>query len=351
MMSVRPKEGFYVKIALDAMGGDFAPDEVVLGACLAAKELGLEVILVGDKEIVEEQLSRVGAGNLPVSVVHAGQVIPMNEGHPVDAVRKMRGSSIVVACDLVAQGEADAVVSAGNTGATMISAILRLKRLDGVDRPAIATVFPTTEGYCLLIDSGANSESRPHHMLSFALMGEAYAKQIMGKENPRLGLLSIGEEPTKGTELTIASYELISKACHGFIGNIEAKDIPFGRADVVITDGFTGNVVLKLAEGVGEAMVKILKESIGKSPISKIGAGLMRPALRSLARKMDYSEYGGALLLGVGGITTIAHGRSRAKAIKNAIGTAKAAVDGNVIEAIANRIGRGGSERRDNLEK
>ncbi len=339
-----------MRIALDAMGGDFAPHETVRGACLAAKELGVEIILVGDSEDIESELSKAGTRDLPLSIVHAGRVIPMNEPHPVDAVRKMRGASILTACDLVAQGDADAVVSAGNTGATMISAILRLKRLEGVDRPAIATVFPTTKGYSLLIDGGANSECRPHHMLSFALMGDAYARQVMGRGNPTLGLLSIGEEPTKGNELTVASYELISKAGCNFVGNIEAKDIPLGRVDVVITDGFTGNVVLKLAEGVGEAMVKILKASIEKSPVSKIGAGLMRPALQSLARKMDYSEYGGALLLGVGGITVIAHGRSRAKAIKNAIGTAKAAVEGNVPEAVAARLAKGGFERRDSLE-
>jgi len=339
-----------LKIALDAMGGDFAPSEIVRGACLAAEELDVEVILVGDRHAIESELSKAGLRDLPLSIVHAGQVIPMDESHPVDAVRRMRSSSILVACDLVAQGDADAVVSAGNTGATMISAIMRLKRLDGADRPAICTVFPTTKGYSLLIDGGANSECRPHHMLSFALMGDAYARQIMGMGSPKLGLLSIGEEATKGTELTVASYELISKAGCNFVGNIEAKDIPLGRVDVVITDGFTGNVVLKLAEGVGEAMVKILKASIEKSPVSKVGAALMRPALKSLAEKMDYSEYGGALLLGVGGITVIAHGRSRAKAIKNAIGTAKAAVEGNVIEAVATRLARGGSERRDNRE-
>lgn len=339
-----------MRIALDAMGGDFASSETVRGALLAVDELGVEVILVGDRKDIESELGKAGARNGRLSIVHTGQVIPMNEPHPVDAIRKMRDSSILTACDLVAQGDADAVVSAGNTGATMISAILRLKRLEGTDRPAIATVFPTTTGYCLIVDAGANSECRPHHMLSFALMGDAYATQVMGRGNPRLGLLSIGEESTKGTELTIASYELISKTNCNFIGNIEAKDIPLGRADVVITDGFTGNVVLKLAEGVGDAMVKTLKASIEKSPVSRIGAVLMRPALRSLAGKMDYSEYGGALLLGVRGVTVIAHGRSRAKAIKNAIGTAKAAVEGNVTEAIAARLGTGGSERRDSLD-
>ncbi len=332
------------------MGGDLAPSETVRGALLAMEELGVEVVLVGDANDIENERSKADVGNRSLSIVHAGQVIPMNEPHPVDAIRKMRDSSILAACDLVAQGDADAVVSAGNTGATMISAILRLKRLEGTDRPAIATVFPTTTGYCLIVDAGANSECRPHHMLNFALMGEAYARQVMGRENPKVGLLSIGEESTKGTELTTASYELISKANCNFIGNIEAKDIPLGRVDVVITDGFTGNVVLKLAEGVGEAMVRILKASIEKSPVSKIGAVLMRPALQSLARRMDYSEYGGALLLGVRGVAVIAHGRSKAKAIKNAIGTAKAAVEGNVTEAIAARLATGGSERRDSLE-
>jgi glycerol-3-phosphate acyltransferase PlsX len=332
------------------MGGDLAPCETVKGALLAMEELGVDVILVGDANGIERELSKADVGNGSLSIVHAGQVIPMNEPHPVDALRMMRDSSILEACDLVAKGDADAVVSAGNTGATMISAILRLKRLEGTDRPAIATVFPTTTGYCLIVDAGANSECRPHHMLSFALMGDAYARQVMGRENPRLGLLSIGEESNKGTELTIASYELIAKANCNFIGNIEAKDIPLGCADVVITDGFTGNVVLKLAEGVGDAMVRILKASIERSRVSKIGAVLMRPALRALARKMDYSEYGGALLLGVGGVTVIAHGRSCAKAIKNAIGTAKAAVEGNVTEAVAACLATVGSERRDGLE-
>ncbi|NLB73623.1 MAG: phosphate acyltransferase PlsX [Firmicutes bacterium] len=339
-----------MRIALDTMGGDFAPSETVRGALLAVEELGIEVILVGDSKEIESELCKDGTGNRRLSIVHAGQVIPMNEPHPVDAIRKMRDSSILTACDLVAQGDADAVVSAGNTGATMISAISKLRRLEGSDRPAIATVFPTTTGYCLIVDAGANSECRPHHMLSFALMGDAYARQVMSAENPRLGLLNVGEESTKGTKLTIASYELIKSTNCNFIGNIEAKDIPLGRADVVVTDGFTGNVVLKLAEGLGEAMMRILAESMGESPVSGTGLSSAHPALQSLAHRMDYSEYGGALLLGVRGVTVIAHGRSRAKAIKNAIGTAKAAVEGNVTEAISDRLGTGGSERRDKLE-
>lgn len=338
-----------MRIALDAMGGDFAPRETVKGALLAAEELGVEVILVGVQDDIERELARAGANRDNLSIVHAQQVIPMDESHPVEALRRMRDSSILAACNLVAQGDADAVVSAGNTGAMMASAILRLKRLEGADRPAIAIPFPTTAGYCFVVDAGANSESRPHHLLSFALMGDAYARQI-GKENPRIGLLNMGEESTKGTELQVQAYELIAKSGCNFIGNIEGKDIPMGHADVVVTDGFTGNIVLKLAEGVGEAMVKILKASVEKSLISELGALLMRPALRSLKSKMDYSEYGGALLLGVNGVTVIAHGRSNAKAIKNAIRTAKDAVSGNVIESIAQRLQTGGSDRGDSLD-
>ncbi len=324
-----------MRIALDAMGGDLAPGETVAGAVLAAKELGVEVALVGDSETMEATLASCGARDLPVFVVHASQVVPMDEHHPVDALRRMRDASVLVAADLVARGEASAMVSAGNTGAAMVAAIMRLKRIRGVDRPAVATVFPTTTGHCLLIDGGANSECRPHHLLSFAQMATAYAKSVMRRPRPTVALLSNGEEATKGTELIIAAHDLLREADLNFIGNIEGKDIPLGRADVVVTDGFTGNIVLKLAEGVGEAIVFMLKDSIAKSPIYKIGALLARPALRALARRMDYSEYGGALLLGVNGVAVIAHGRSRAKAIKNAVRAAKAACDANVVESIA----------------
>ncbi|MCR4401907.1 MAG: phosphate acyltransferase PlsX [Firmicutes bacterium] len=334
-----------MRIALDAMGGDFAPDETVAGAVLASKELDVDVVLVGDREAIERRLAALGgAKGSSISVVHAGGVISMDEHHPVEALRKTRDASVLVAADLVGRGEASAMVSAGNTGAAMVSAIMRQKRIRGVDRPAIATVFPTTVGYCLLIDAGANSECRPHHILTFAQMGAAYAKSVMGIPRPRVALLSNGEEETKGTELVVAAHALLSKADLGFVGNIEGKDIPFGRADVVVTDGFTGNVALKLAEGVGEAIVSMLKASINKSVVYKIGALLARPALKSLAKRMDYSEYGGALLLGVNGVTVIAHGRSKAKAIANAIRAAKSACDGGVVNSIAEMVSAGGYE-------
>ncbi len=331
-----------MKIALDAMGGDLAPREIVRGGVLASRELDVEVALVGASEEIERELAECGADRARVSVVHASEVVPMDEHHPVDALRRLRDASVLVATDLVARGEASAVVSAGNTGAAMIAAILRLKRARGVDRPAIASVFPTTEGYCLLIDAGANSECRPHHLLCFALMGAAYAERVMGRREPRVALLSNGTEESKGTELVNASHELLRKSGLNFVGNIEGEDMPFGRADVVVTDGFTGNVVLKLAEGVGEAIVGMLKEAVSTSARCKAGALLMRPALRSLARRMDYSEYGGALLLGVSGVVVIAHGRSRAKAVKNAVRAAKAACEGRVVEAISDRLSAGG---------
>ncbi|MGE5593626.1 MAG: phosphate acyltransferase PlsX [Betaproteobacteria bacterium] len=337
-----------MRIALDAMGGDFAPAETVAGALLAAKELGVGVVLVGDKETIEEKLSTLGgARGLDVSVVHAGGVIPMDEHHPVDALRKVRDASVLVAADLAARGEASAMVSAGNTGAAMIAALMRQKRIRGVDRPAIATVFPTTTGYCLLVDAGANSECRPHHLVTFAQMGAAYAVSVMGRPQPRIAILSNGEEESKGTEVIIAAHELLRKTGLNFIGNIEGKDIPFGKADVVVTDGFTGNIVLKLAEGVGEAIVSMLKDSISKSLVYKVGALLARPALKTLAKRMDYSEYGGALLLGVNGVTVIAHGRSKAKAIMNAIRAAKLACDGGVVSSIAQMVEAKGYEGGD----
>ena len=339
-----------MKIALDVMGGDFAPSETIKGALLAVKELGIEVILVGDKKKIENEFSKSNTEKYNLTIVHADEIIPMKESHPVDAVRKMQNSSIMVAYDLVIQGDADAVVSAGNTGATMVGALFKLRRLKGLDRPAIVTIFPTITNYCLIVDAGANSQCRPHHLLSFALMGDAYARQVMRRDNPRIGLLNVGEEPTKGTELVIEAYKLIKDSNCNFIGNIEAKDIPLGKADVVVTDGFTGNIVLKLAEGLGETLIKMITESM----INECGKGatehLMYPALQSVACKMDYSEYGGALLLGVNGVVVIAHGRSQARAISNAIKTAQKAVEGNIIEVISKCLRTGDSERGDNLE-
>ncbi|NPV52142.1 MAG: phosphate acyltransferase PlsX [Firmicutes bacterium] len=333
-----------MKIALDAMGGDYAPAETVNGAIEAVEALGVEAALVGDKDRIERELERArGEGRrVPpgLSVVHAPQVVPMDEHRPADALRKYRDSSVLLATELVARGEADAVVSAGNTGAAMAAGLLRLKRIEGVERPAIGTVYPTVTGSTFLIDAGANVDCRPHHILCFAVMGSAYAEKVLGVEEPRVALLSIGEEEGKGDELVFAAHRLLKESNVNFIGNIEGKDIPLGSADVVVADGFVGNVVLKLSEGLGQAIFSMLKAGVEANLAAKIGALLMRPVLFNLKKKMDYAEYGGAPLLGVNGVAIIAHGRSNAKAIRNSIRAARDAVANDIVGAIRSSLAR-----------
>ncbi|HHV61902.1 MAG TPA: phosphate acyltransferase PlsX [Firmicutes bacterium] len=333
-----------MKIALDAMGGDYAPVVTVNGAIEAVEAFGVEVALVGDEEKVGRELERAKEEKkrLPpgLSVVHASQVVPMDEHRPADALRKYRDSSVVVATELVAKGEADAVVSAGNTGAAMAAALLRLKRIEGVERPAIGTVYPTVSGNTFLIDAGANVDCRPHHLLCFAVMGSAYAERVLGVRNPRVALLSIGEEEGKGNELVFAAHQLLKEGNVNFVGNIEGKDIPFGVADVVVTDGFAGNVVLKLSEGLGQAIFSMFKAGVETNLAAKIGALLMRPVLSLMKKRMDYAEYGGAPLLGVNGVSIIAHGRSDAKAIRNSIKAAHDAVANDIVGAIRHGLAR-----------
>ncbi|HHY47515.1 MAG TPA: phosphate acyltransferase PlsX [Firmicutes bacterium] len=338
-----------MRIAVDAMGGDFAPHEIVLGSFSAATDFGCDVVLVGDRDRLARELAsldpgshgaddRKATGRGRLSIVHASQVVPMDEHHPAEALRHYRDSSILVACGLVAGGEADAVVSAGNTGAAFAGALLRIKRIPGIDRPAIGTVFPTVSGACFLIDAGANVDPRPHHLLSFGLMGDLYAKRVLGIKNPRVALLSNGEEEGKGNELVYEAFHLLKSSRLNFIGNIEGKDIPLGGADVVVTDGFTGNVVLKLAEGLGGAIISMLKEGIESGVLTRLGGLLMMPALKTLKKKMDYAEYGGAPLLGVNGVVIIAHGRSRARAVRNSIKVAVDAVTARVVEEIRDGV-------------
>ncbi|MGB9846457.1 MAG: phosphate acyltransferase PlsX [Desulfotomaculales bacterium] len=324
-----------MKIAVDAMGGDHAPREVIKGALEAVREFGQEVILVGD----EEQIRKEIPGGLPelVSIVHAPEVISMHES-PAGAVRRKKNSSIVKAVQLIKEGAAGAVVSAGNTGAAMAAAVLLLGQIPGIDRPAIATLLPNRKGKTLLLDSGANVDCKPVHLFQFALMGHLYAKEILGIKKPKLGLLSIGEEETKGNELTHATYRLLQHPSLNFIGNVEGRDIYEGTADIVVCDGFTGNIVLKAGEGMVTALLEMLKEEIKKSVPAKIGMALLLPALRSFWQKLDYTEYGGAPLLGVNGIVIICHGRSPARAIRNAIRLGRESVQNNLVPAIKNSV-------------
>lgn len=313
-----------MRIALDAMGGDNAPEATVSGAIDAIQALGLEVILVGDEDRIRGEL---GSGNVKgVTIRHAAEVVDMDES-PSMALRRKKDSSIRVAVNLVKSGEADAVVSAGNTGAAMATAFFVLGMAEGVDRPGIATVMPSVAEPFVLIDAGATVDCKPLHLLQFAVMGDVYANMVLGREKPSIGLLSIGEEAGKGNELTREVFKLLETSHLNFAGNVEGKDIFSGAVDVVVCDGFTGNVALKIGEGLVEASVKMLRGEIRRSLLGKIGYLLLKAGLPGIKKKLDYSEYGGAPLLGINGICIISHGRSNPKAIRNALGVAADAVN------------------------
>ncbi|SEJ07753.1 phosphate:acyl-[acyl carrier protein] acyltransferase [Propionispira arboris] len=331
-----------MKIAVDAMGGDFAPEQIVLGAIAAAKQYDCEVVLVGDENKVKAELNKSPHWqDLKISIYHASDEIGMAE-HPGAAVRRKKDASIVVATRLVKDGTCDAVLSAGSTGAAVASALFGLGRIKGIDRPTIATPMPTVNGVTLLLDSGANIDSKPQHLVQSALMGSIYAEYVFGIKSPRVGLLNIGEESTKGNEQALATYPLLQEMkTINFQGNAEGRDIPRGTFDVVVCDGFVGNVVLKFAEGLAKTIMKLIKETIkGGGWLAKAGAVLLVPTFKKLAKKMDYAEYGGAPLLGVNGCYIICHGSSNAKAIRSAIGVANEYVKNNVLEHISDSIAK-----------
>ncbi|HMM21415.1 MAG TPA: phosphate acyltransferase PlsX [Selenomonadales bacterium] len=333
-----------MRVAIDAMGGDHAPDEIILGALEAARELKCEIVLVGDESRLLPILEKHGnwreAG---VCVHHASEIIEMNE-HPGAAVRKKKDASVVVATRLVKQGDCDVVISAGSTGAAVAAALFGLGRIKGIERPTIATPIPNLAGTTILLDSGANVDSKPKNLVQNAVMGSIYAESILGMQNPRVGLLNIGEEETKGNEQALATYPMLARAktIH-FIGNVEGRDIPKGTVDVVVCDGFVGNIVLKFGEGLAGAILQLIKEAIkGGGFWAKIASLMVLPALQGLKRKLDYAEYGGAPLLGVDGGFIICHGSSKARAIKNAIRVAKEFTEQRVVEHIRDNIAKEG---------
>lgn len=331
-----------MKIAIDAMGGDFAPEQVVLGAVAAAKEYNCEIVLVGDAEQIQPILRRhADEGELKITVHHASDVIGMSE-HPGAAVRRKKDSSIVVATRLVKEGACDAVLSAGSTGAAVAAALLGLGRIKGIDRPTIATPMPNGAGVTMLLDSGANVDSKPHQLVQSAIMGSIYSKYVFGIQSPRVGLLNIGEEATKGNEQVLSTYPLLKELkTINFIGNAEGRDIPSGHVDVVVCDGFVGNVVLKFGEGLAKTIITLIKEAIRDGGVfAKIAALMLGPTLKKLNKKIDYAEYGGAPLLGVDGCFIICHGSSNAKAIKSAIRAANEYVGKDVLQHIRNNIAK-----------
>jgi len=307
-----------MRVAVDAMGGDNAPVVEVEGAVSAAKEFGIPVTLVGDTERLRHELAKYDIKGLDILLQHASEVVEMHDSAS-DAVRKKKDSSIRVAFELVKQGVAEAVVSAGNSGATMAAGMFVLKRLRGIERPAIAQIFPTLKGTTLVLDVGGNVDCKPLHLVQFAIMGEVYARYAMGVEKPTIGLLSNGEEESKGNELTRETHAILKDISLDYVGYVEGRDIFSGTVDVIVCDGFVGNVVLKLSEGLAEAVGKMLKDEIKQSFLSKIGYLLSQKAFNNFKKKVDYSEYGGAPLLGIDGVGMICHGGSNVKAIKNAI--------------------------------
>ena len=307
-----------MRIAVDAMGGDHAPAAIVAGAARAAQQLPGEIVLVGREDVVRAELARQRVNAANITVHHAPDVVEMDES-PRLALRQKVGSSITVAVDLVRDGLADAAVSAGNSGAMMAAATMRLRTLPGVQRPAIAVFMPTPVGKRIVLDAGANVDCKPEHLADFALMGSLYAEHTLGITRPRVGLLTIGTERSKGNELTGAAYELCAALPINFIGNVEGNQIYHGDVDVTVCDGFVGNVVLKVTEGVGQEIMNDLKATLRSSIWTKLGALILRPALRSMAAKYDYAEYGGALLLGINGVCVIAHGKSDARATARSI--------------------------------
>lgn len=336
-----------MKIAVDAMGGDHGPTVVVEGAVAAVREFGTAVTLVGDSEAIEREVARLNAGGAGLEIRHASQVVGMAES-PSHALRRKRDSSLRISAELVRDGKAAAFVSAGNTGAAMAISMFVIGVLRGVDRPAIAAVLPNLKKFTVLLDVGANVDPKPWHMFQFAVMGHVYARDILGLEQPRVGLLSVGEEKGKGNELTKEAYEQLKDSSMNFIGNVEGRDIYNGHCDVVVTDGFTGNVALKISESLAEMLGAMIKEELTRDIRSKVGAALAMPAFRRFRRRVDYTEMGGAPLLGIDGAAVICHGASPPKAIKNAIRVArewaKAGLNEHIKAALEAEVAYGGRE-------
>jgi glycerol-3-phosphate acyltransferase PlsX len=328
-----------IRIAVDAMGGDHAPSAIVDGAVAAARHFDVQIALVGPTDVVRTALEpHPGWQDLQLDLVDAPDVVAMTES-PAAALRRKPRASIRVAAELVARGEAAALFSAGHTGATVMAAHAAFGMIPGVDRPALATTIPTRQREAVLLDAGANVECRPQHLLQFAIMGSVYARLALNVARPRVGLLSIGEEATKGNELTREAHQLLKGAAINFIGNIEGREIYSGMADVVVCDGFTGNVVLKTSEGLVDAVEALLGDELQGTFSAQVGYLLSRRAFRRFRRRVDYSEYGGAPLLGVAGLAIVGHGRSSARAVRNAIAMASHSGGSDFIRRIEQEIG------------
>ena len=327
-----------MRIAIDAMGGDHAPGSIIAGAIVAARHLQCGLLLVGPRAEIERELARhPGAGALDIAVVQAPDRIDMHEPAAA-ALRRYPGASIRVAADAVRAGEADALFSAGHTGASVMAAHAAFGRLPGVERPALATIIPTRRTPAVLLDSGATVECRPQHLVQFAVMGSAYARVALGCESPRVGLLSVGEEESKGNDLTREAHQLLKSAPVRFVGNVEGPEVFAGEVDVIVCDGFTGNVTLKISEGLVETVEKLLHDELSSTFGTRVGYILSRQAFRRFRKRVDYSEYGGAPLVGVNGLCVVGHGRSSPKAVRNAVAMAARFVGDGLVPRLAHEV-------------
>lgn len=335
-----------MRIAVDVMGGDNAPRAIIEGSVTAVREYGAELYLVGLKNEIVKYLSEEDKKNPKINIVEASEIINVDEA-PVNAIKRKKGSSLVVGLKLVKDGNCDAFISAGSTGAFLAGSLLKVGRIKGIDRPALSPLIPTLKGNCMVIDAGANVDCKPRNLQQFAVMGSIYMEKIMKINNPRVGLLNVGAEASKGNELTKESFELIKNAGVNFIGNVEARDIISGVCDVCVCDGFAGNVLLKTTEGVAITLFKLLKHEFLKSLKTKLGAILLKDNLKNIKKRFDYTEVGGAPFLGINGIMIKAHGSSDAKAVKNAIRQAKLLYDNKCLDTIMNEISKLGVENTD----
>ena len=326
-----------INVIVDAFGGDNAPDAVIEGSILAVQNLGVKITLVGDEKLINEAAEKHNLVLTGIDVVHADTVFDIHE-EPTEIIKSGKTSSMAVGLGLLHDGKGDAFVSAGSTGALVVGATFIAKRLKGVKRAALAPIMPAKDGYFMLLDGGANTECRPEALVQFGLMGSAYMEKVMGIKEPRVGLLNIGAEETKGRELEIETYRLLEKSPVNFVGNIEARDMPFSKCDVLVADGYTGNIALKLYEGMGLYFGKTLKNMLTKNLKTKIAAGLLLDQVNEFKKKMDYSEVGGAVLMGIQGTVIKAHGSSDGKAFYNAIRQAKECVETGVSERISSYL-------------
>jgi len=324
-------------IAIDAMGGDNAPNEIVKGAVEALKEIESNILLIGDEDKIQNVLKTLTYDKERIDIIHTTEIIE-NEDKPVKAIKSKGDSSMVVGLKQVREKKVDALVSAGNTGALLAGGLLKVGRIKGIERPALGSVYPTYSGISVLIDAGANADCKPRNLNEFGLMGSIYAESVLGINTPKVGLVNIGAEEGKGNSLVIEAYGLLKESSINFIGNVEAREVPMGAADVIVCDGFTGNVILKLSEGVAKSMGSMIKEAFMKNPLTKIAALIVKSGMDTFKKKLDYTEYGGAPLLGVKGAIVKAHGSSNAKAIKNAIKYAERYAVNNVVDKIVESL-------------